>query len=238
MTHHDATPSGCNSSRFAGVTADVMQLMAAIMTVGALSARWAAVDDSDDNVVMWVHIKGVTSHIGGPTVTYTWDEASTCAEGKDTTFCDSAASAKTAFEAAMWVLSFACAIDVLLWFLGDVAWKFQEMPSITRNGRRRTIGWSVFGTSLAMAVIRIAFLIALWTRGNTLMEDVVTAMKGQGGYTSGHFQTAEGIMFLALAFNFLALGLNLRALMRHKAEDKTRATTSMLEAGVVYRLQA
>lgn len=237
MARKDATPSGCNSSRFAGVTAGVLQLMAAILTIGSLNARWAAIDDSSDNVVMWVHIKGVTGHLDGPTVTYTWDEAATCS-GDDTTFCDSAASAKTAFEAAMWILSFSCAIDVLLWFMGDVAWKFQEMPSVTRNGRRRTIGWAVFAASLALAVIRIAFLIALWSRGNTLMKDQLTALNDPDGYTSGSFQTAEGIMFMALFFNFFALALDLRALMRHKVEEKARATTTMLEAGVAYQLHA
>ena len=117
----------CWWSQCTGVTGGVMQIMAAIMTVGALCARWSVVEENGDS-----HLFASEVHVGGVS-SQSWAEVVTQSCNDDTSdLCSAAKSAKTTFGALFFVGCVLCAVDIVLWFIGDLAWKFQVRAHTVR----------------------------------------------------------------------------------------------------------
>lgn len=211
-----------------------MQLMAAILTIGALSAKWTSLDDSTTEVA-WVHMKGVRLQIPGiPAQDFSWTDVSSCSDATDK-YCDAGSSCKSAFQAANIILIIACILDCFLWFTGDVAWKFQELERITKNNRRRKIGLYTAIGSGVLCILRLALLIACWSTSKTLMSDLGESFPD---YTVAGIQTAQGLLIGAILFGIVAFVLDVRAMGAHSKEEKRRKTNSMLDDSVAYQLHA
>jgi len=194
-----------------------MQLMAAIMLVGALSSHWGSLNNSEGHRVAYVHMKGVYVSLPGVVAKdYAWSDAVNDCSGD---YCDKVKSAKTDFTATLYIYFVCIAIDIIVWFFGDVAWKFQEVASI--HSKRRLIGWITAITSLVFMIVRTACFIACWSSSKNVMSALASEL-GSTGYSQPSLQTAEGIMFLCLLFNLLSVGMYFWALCLHTREKASK----------------
>lgn len=223
----------CWWSQCTGVTGGVMQIMAAIMTVGALCARWSVVEENGDS-----HLFASEVHVGGVS-SQSWAEVVTQSCNDDTSdLCSAAKSAKTTFGALFFVGCVLCAVDIVLWFIGDLAWKFQDINWVTRFGRRK-MGYITAIGAVVCAVARIILLIVAWSDANGFSNAVVDASADSSTKLSvPSIETAEGIMILAIFFNVWAVGLDFYSLVLHTREQNQSAKGVGLDATLSYQLHA